>query len=98
MKWFSILTLAILTGCASTPKFSENPADCAYETGRFEEVFGKDIVTGVAKVWTRQYISVESPIVVKLPAYLELLNLPPAKEKPIVAVYKFQDLSGLIKQ
>ena len=98
MKWFAILTLAILTGCASTPKFSENPADCAYETGRFEEGFGKDIVTGVAKVWTRQYICVESPIVVKLPAYLELLNLPPAKEKPIVAVYKFQDLTGQRKQ
>tara|TARA_B100001175_G_scaffold240246_1_gene206565 strand:+ start:5666 stop:6688 length:1023 start_codon:yes stop_codon:yes gene_type:complete len=98
MKWFSILTLAILTGCASTPKFSENPADCAYETGRFDEGFSKDVVTGVAKVWTRQYICVESPIVVKLPAYLELLQLPPAKEKPIVAVYKFQDLTGQRKQ
>ena len=61
MKWFAILTLAILTGCASTPKFSENPADCAYETGRFEEGFGKDIVTGVAKVWTCLLYTSPSP-------------------------------------
>ena len=98
MRWVALLTFVFLTGCASTPKFSENPADCAYETGRFEEGFRKDIVTGVAKVWTRQYICVESPIVVKLPAYLELLDLPPAKEQPIVAVYKFQDLTGQRKQ
>ena len=98
MRWVALLTFVFLTGCASTPKFSENPADCAYETGRFEEGFKKDVVTGVAKVWTRQYICVESPIVVKLPAYLELLDLPPAKEQPIVAVYKFQDLTGQRKQ
>ena len=98
MRWVALLTFVFLTGCASTPKFSENPADCAYETGRFEEGFRKDIVTGVAKAWTRQYICVESPIVVKLPAYLELLDLPPAKEQPIVAVYKFQDLTGQRKQ
>ena len=97
MRWVALLTFVFLTGCASTPKFSENP-DCAYETGRFEEGFRKDIVTGVAKAWTRQYICVESPIVVKLPAYLELLDLPPAKEQPIVAVYKFQDLTGQRKQ
>ena len=98
MRWVALLTFVFLTGCASTPKFSENPPDCAYETGRFEEGFRKDIVTGVANAWTRQYICVESPIVVKLPAYLELLDLPPAKEQPIVAVYKFQDLTGQRKQ
>ena len=97
MRWVALLTFVFLTGCASTPKFSENPADCAYETGRFEEGFRKDIVTGVAKAWTRQYICVESPIVVKLPSYLELLDLP-TKEQPIVAVYKFQDLTGQRKQ
>ena len=76
------------------PKWSDNPADCAYETKRYEEGFRKDIVTGVAKSWTRQYICVESPVVIRLPAHLELLNLPPAEDMPIVAVYKFMDLTG----
>ena len=75
-----------------------NQADCAYETGKYGEGWKKDVVTGVAKAWTRKYICVESPHAVKLPAYIDLLNLPPAKERPIVAVYKFQDLTGQRKQ
>jgi len=98
MKWFLILTLSILTGCASFPKWSENPADCAYETGKYSEGWKKDVVTGVAKAWTRKYICVESPHAIRLPAYIDLLNLPPAKEKPIVAVYQFNDLTGQRKQ
>ena len=98
MKWFLILTLSILSGCASFPQWSDKPVDCAYETGKYGEGWKKDVVTGVAKAWTRKYICVESPHAVKLPAYIDLLNLPPAKEKPIVAVYKFQDLTGQRKQ
>ena len=75
MKWFLILTLSILTGCASFPKWSENPADCAYETGKYSEGWKKDVVTGVAKAWTRKYICVESPHAIRLPAYIDLLNL-----------------------
>ena len=97
VKYLLSLTL-LLSGCASVPKWSDNPADCAYETKRFEEGFRKDIVTGVAKSWTRNYICVESPVVIRLPAHLALLNLPPAKEKPVVAVYKFMDLTGQRKQ
>jgi len=93
VKYFLSLSL-LLSGCASVPKWSDNPADCAYETKRYEEGFRKDIVTGVAKSWTRQYICVESPVVIRLPAHLELLNLPPAEDMPIVAVYKFMDLTG----
>jgi curli production assembly/transport component CsgG len=40
------------------------------------------------------YICVEGPEVVKLPSYIELMQLPPAKEKPIVAVYNFIDKTG----
>ncbi len=80
MKWLLILTLSILTGCASFPKWSESPADCAYETGKYGDGYKKDLVTGVAKAWTRKYICVESPTAVRLPAYIDLLNLPPAKE------------------
>ena len=38
---------------------------------------------------------VEAPIIVELPT---LLNLPPATEKPIIAVYKFLDKTGQRKQ
>ena len=41
---------------------------------------------------------VESPQVVRMPTYQELLNLPPAEKMPIVAVYKFPDLTGQRKQ
>ena len=88
------LFLLLLTGCASVPHWSDNPADCAYETGRFDEGFGKDIVTGVAKMATRNYICVESAKPVRLPSFIQLLELPPAERMPVVAVYKFQDLTG----
>ena len=94
MKWFLILTLSVLSGCASFPQWCENPQDCS----RWDEGFGKDLVTGVKKQLSRKYICVEYPTAVKLPAYIDLLNLPPAKEKPIVAVYQFQDLTGQRKQ
>ncbi|SVB39504.1 uncharacterized protein METZ01_LOCUS192358, partial [marine metagenome] len=51
-------------------------------------------VTGIYKVMSRKYICVDMPEVIRLPAHMELLNLPPAKEKPIVAVYSFQDRTG----
>ena len=94
MKWFLILTLSLLSGCASFPQWSENPQDCK----RWDEGFSKDLYTGVKKQLSRKYICVEYPTAVRLPAYIDLLNLPPAKEKPIVAVYQFQDLTGQRKQ
>lgn len=94
MKWFLILTLSVLSGCASFPQWSENPQDCS----RWNDGFSKDLYTGVKKQLSRKYICVEYPTAVKLPAYIDLLNLPPAKERPIVAVYQFQDLTGQRKQ
>ena len=41
---------------------------------------------------------VESPQVVRMPTYKELLSLPPAEAMPVVAVYKFPDLTGQRKQ
>ena len=52
------------------------------------------MATGIKKPVTRDYICVEFPEVVKLPSYVELLNLPPAEERPIVAVYTFNDKTG----
>ena len=66
-----------------------DPKDCDYEEG-----FGRDVVTGINKVMSRKYICVDMPEVIKLPSYIQLLELPPAKEKPIVAVYSFQDRTG----
>ena len=94
MKWFLILSLSILTGCASFPQWSENPQDCS----RWDEGLSKDLYTAVKKQLSRKYICVGHPTAVRLPAYLELLELPPAKEKPIVAVYSFSDLTGQRKQ
>lgn len=37
---------------------------------------------------------ITEPEIVRLPAYQELLNVPPAKNMPIVAVYGFKDLTG----
>ena len=79
-----LLSILLLSGCASVPQWSENPKDCSYEEG-----FSKDVVNGINKVMSRKYICVEQPTVVKLPSFLELLQLPPADEKPVVAVYKF---------
>ena len=40
----------------------------------------------------------EEPTTIELPTHQKLLNLPPAKEKPIIAVYQFLDRTGQRKQ
>jgi len=83
------ITIA-LSGCASMPQWSDDPQDCE----RWNEGFSKDLYSGVKKQLSRKYICVEEPEVVRLPSYIELLNLPPAKERPVVAVYNFLDKTG----
>lgn len=46
------------------------------------------------KVNARDYICVDQPEVVRLPAYVDLVNVPPAKSMPVVAVYGFTDKTG----
>ena len=89
-KALLLSTILVLSSCASFPKWSETPQDCK----RWEEGISKDVVTAVQKQLSRKYICVEFPEVVDLPSYLKLLDLPPAEEKPIVAVYQFQDKTG----
>jgi len=43
---------------------------------------------------SRDYICVDQPEVVDMPAYVKLLEVPPAKQMPVVAVYGFRDLTG----
>ncbi len=81
-----LLALLFLTGCSSMPKWSPNPQDCSAP-----EI--KDVVTLSQQV-KRKYICVDVAEVVRLPAYVELLNVPPAKEMPVVAVYGFTDKTG----
>ena len=50
--------------------------------------------TGTRKYIETKQICVEKAEVVRLPSYLELLQLPPAKEMPVVAVYQFTDKTG----
>ena len=42
----------------------------------------------------RDYICVDDPEVVDMPSYIKLLEVPPAKQMPVVAVYGFKDLTG----
>lgn len=84
-----ILTI-LISSCASFPQWSEQPQDCS----RWDEGIKKDVYSAVKKQLSRKYICVEYPEVVKLPSYIQLLQLPPAEEKPVVAVYNFLDKTG----
>jgi curli production assembly/transport component CsgG len=55
---------------------------------------GKQLYTGSRKYIESKQICVEQPEVVRLPSYIDLLNLPPAENKPVVAVYGFADKTG----
>ena len=102
----AIMSTLILASCAQMPQWSEGPANCEYGQGRYVEGFNKtrdehgdglvldQINTGVRKYVETKQICVEQPQVVKLPAYIDLLNLPPAENKPVVAVYGFLDKTG----
>ena len=82
-----LASILVLSGCASIPKWSDNPQDCTVPKI-------VDVKTAVEKVFERKYICVDAPEAVDLPSYIELLQLPPAEEKPIVAVYNFLDKTG----
>jgi curli production assembly/transport component CsgG len=89
-----LLTLLLLTGCASVPQWSPNPQDCNDLEGKYDQGFNRHLQMGIQKTMARKYICVDEPTAVRLPAYVDLLNLPPAKDKPVVAVYSFKDLTG----
>jgi len=90
----AVSLLLLITGCASIPQWNENPGQCEYGEGKYSEGFGRDVYTGVRKFYAQQLICADQPEVVKLPSYIELLNLPPAEQMPVVAVYQFTDKTG----
>ena len=97
MAKYLLAIVLLLQGCASVPRWSDNPQDC--NPDMWGEEYNHDL-WNYAKAGGRvfekamPYICVEGPEVVKLPSYIELMKLPPAKEKPIVAVYNFIDKTG----
>ncbi len=93
-KILIISLLLLLPGCAAIPQWSDNPQDCNDKAGLYENGFGDGIGTGLKKSMARQYICVDVAEPVRLPSYIDLLNLPAAKERPVVAVYKFDDKTG----
>jgi len=106
-----LLTLGLLNE-SSTPVWSDKPQECKqitfeptdYEKGDsdVDSLFhSSSIKNGKArldKTLNHSYICVEEAEAVRLPSYIELLDLPPAKEKPVVAVYGFQDKTGQRKE
>ena len=100
VKYLLALTL-LISGCASVPRFSSDPQDCNPRT--WGEEYNHDLVNyakALGRTFERAmpYICVDEAEVIRVPSYLELLNLPPAKEQPVVAVYSFQDLTGQRKE
>lgn len=74
--------------------FSKRPKD-ADGVGPFGDGYLLDsLYTGTRKYIESKQICVEQPEIVRLPAYIDLLNLPAAQSKPVVAVYEFQDKTG----
>ena len=75
-----ILLGLLVTSCASVPRWGA--VDCNKPN--------VDVVTTADDV----FICKDSPEVVRLPSYQQLLQLPPAEIMPVVAVYSFLDKTG----
>ena len=96
VRFLLALTL-LISGCASVPRYSEDPQNCNPDT--WGEEYNHDLwnyAKAAGRTFERAmpYICKDEAEVVKLPSYIELLKLPPAKEKPVVAVYNFMDKTG----
>ncbi len=98
-----VLILLIVLGLmneSSTPMWSDKPQDCKQFEFEYEEVVDALTATKnsakyiIENTQRKHHICVEEAEVVRLPSYIELLNLPEAKEKPVVAVYGFADKTG----
>ena len=93
----SLAFLIMLSGCAMSPRFTEYPQDCNKDF--WGEEYPHDLLN-YAKAVGRSFekalpfLCVENPEVIRLPSYIELLDLPPAEEMPVVAVYQFADKTG----
>ena len=91
-----LLALLLVLGFlneSETPVWSEEPQECKEIT--FDDPYvGPNTIARIEKTVRNSYICVEEAEAIRLPSYIELLNLPPAETKPIVAVYQFADKTG----
>ena len=94
MEGLVILLIALgFLNESSTPVWSDKPEECKEIT--FDDPYvGPNAIARIEKTIRHSYICVEEPEVVRLPAYKELLDLPAAEDRPVVAVYGFQDKTG----
>ena len=90
----ALLGLLLILGVmneSATPVWSELPQEC-------KEIEYEEVVDGLTatkngvkfileNTQRKHHICVEEPEVVRLPSYIELLNLPAADEMPVVAVF-----------
>lgn len=92
------LTL-LISGCASIPRYSDDPQECNPATWEKGVDYPNDVwnyAKAAGRTFERvmPFICKDDAEVVDLPSYLQLLELPPAEEMPIVAVYQFLDKTG----
>jgi len=93
-----LLTLTlVVSSCAQIPRYSNSPQDCNKDFWGSE--YNHDVVNyarAVGRTFEKAipFICVEDPEVVRLPSFVKLLELPPAKTMPVVAVYQFLDKTG----
>ena len=97
MVKYLLAIVLILQGCASVPKWTDEPQNCNPDMWGPE--YNHDLwnyAKASGRIFTKAmpYICVEYPEVVRLPAYIELLKVPPAENMPVVAVYNFADKTG----
>ena len=100
VKYLLAFTI-LLSGCASVPRFSSDPQDCNPAT--WGEEYNHDVwnyAKAAGRTFERAmpFICVDEAEVIRLPSFMQLLELQPAKEMPVVAVYKFNDLTGQRKE
>ena len=89
----ALLLVLGLMNESSTPVWSDEPQECKEIT--FDDPYvGPNTIARLEKTVRHSYICIEEAQPIRLPSYIELLDLPPAKEKPVVAVYGFQDKTG----
>lgn len=93
----SLAFLVFLSGCAMSPRFTELPQNCNKDTWGPEynhDLWNYAKASGRTFERALPFICVEEPEVVTLPSYIKLLELPPAEQMPVVAVYQFADKTG----
>lgn len=97
VRILTVSLLVFITGCASVPRWSDNPQDCDPSTWGPEynhDIYNYAKAAGRTFERAMPFVCVDDPEVVSLPSFLELLQLPPAETMPVVAVYGFTDKTG----